>query len=521
VTKTMSGPAAGPNALDNATTSLSTSALATDTKHRTAGTADAPAAPRRPGLILATVLVGYFMALLDGSIVNVALPSIHEKLHASGAGLQMVAAGYIIAYAVLLVTGARLGRILGHERLFKAGLAAFTIASLACGMAQNTGQLITFRVIQGVAAAVMLPQVLSLIQQTFQGEARAKAMSAWTAVLASGIVVGQVLGGILVTANLFGWSWRPVFLVNVPIGVVLYIAALRSLPSVKPQNSAANTASHNKLDLAGVLTLSPTILALVVPLVLGHDEHWPLWGWILLAATLPLLALFLAVERRVARRGDSPILPGRILRMSGMKPSLIVIFLTMVVYAGNLFATAIHLQGTLGFSALKTGLAFAPCAATFGLVSYFWRRIPAHLVRRMSFLGLLIGAATTAAQIWMFKDGGYGGVWFYLNQLVYGFGIGIANAPTMTLALMRVPVADASDGSGTLATNAQLAQVVGIASLGTLYLTVAAGHAVHAAGHAMAVLSGAGVLVTLLAAVFSFHLYRLDKRERSAAAAAA
>ncbi|MEY9927624.1 MFS family permease [Catenulispora sp. GP43] len=517
MTKTiMSESGSGPNQMTTATAG-GTATLTPPRHQRTPVAADAPAGNRRSGLILATVLVGYFMALLDGSIVNVALPSIREKLHATGASLQLVAAGYIIAYAVLLVTGARLGRILGHERLFKAGLAGFTIASLACGLAQNSGELIVFRVIQGITAAIMLPQVLSLIQQNFQGEARAKAMSAWTAVLASGIVVGQVLGGVLVTANLFGWSWRPVFLVNVPIGIVLYIAAIRSLPSVKPQNTAAG----NKVDLAGVLTLSPTILALVVPLVLGHDEHWPIWGWVLLAATVPLLALFLAVERRVARRGTSPILPGRILSMSGMKPSLIVIFLVMVVYAGNLFATAIHLQGALGFSALKTGLAFAPCAASFGLVSYFWRNIPAHLVRRLSVIGLLIGAASMAAQIWMFKDGGYGGLWFYLNQMVFGFGIGIGNAPTMTLALMRVPVADAADASGTLATNAQLAQVVGIASLGTLYLTVAAGHAVHSAGHAMAYLSGAGVVVTLVAVAFSFHLYRLDKHERAATAAAA
>jgi hypothetical protein len=193
----------------------------------------------------------------------------------------------------------------------------------------------------------------------------------------------------------------------------------------------------------------------------------------------------------------------------------------MTVYAGNLFATAIHLQGSLGFSALKTGLAFAPCAASFGLVSYYWRNIPAHLIRRLSVIGLLIGAASMAAQIWMFKDGGYGGVWFYLNQMVFGFGIGIGNAPTMTLALMRVPVSEAADASGTLATNAQLAQVVGIASLGTLYLTVAAGHAVHSAGHAMAYLSGAGVIVTLIAVVFAYQLHRQDKHERAVAAATA
>ncbi|NUR30302.1 MAG: MFS transporter [Catenulispora sp.] len=501
-----------------------TTALSTATQPRTqkkvkpdSASAGAGTAPKRPGLILATILVGYFMALLDGSIVNVALPSIHEKLHASGAGLQMVAAGYIIAYAVLLVTGARLGRILGHERLFKSGLLAFTIASLACGLAQNTGQLITFRVIQGVAAAVMLPQVLSLIQQTFQGEARAKAMSAWTAVLASGIVVGQVLGGVLVTANLFGWSWRPVFLVNVPIGVVLWLVAAKTLPSVRPQNTAAN----NKVDLAGVLTLSPTILALVVPLVLGHDEQWPVWGWIMLAATLPLLGVFLAVERRVAAGGSSPILPGRVLRMPGIKPSLVLIFLVMVVYAGNLFATAIHLQGALGFSALKTGLAFAPCAASFGLVSYYWRKIPAHLIRRLAVVGLLIAVAAMAAQIPMFKDGGYGGAWFYVDQLVFGLGVGLGNAPTMTLALLNVPVTDAADASGLLATNAQLAQVVGIATLGTLYLSVAPGHAVHAPGHAMAALSVAAVAVTLVAVGFAHHLHRHDRRQRLAAANAA
>jgi MFS family permease len=479
--------------------------------------AGGPAAPKRPGLILATLLVGYFMALLDGSIVNVALPSIHEKLHASGAGLQMVAAGYIIAYAVLLVTGARLGRILGHERLFKAGLAGFTVASLACGVAQSTGQLITFRVIQGVAAAVMLPQVLSLIQQTFQGEARAKAMSAWTAVLASGIVVGQVLGGVLVTANLFGWSWRPVFLVNVPIGIVLWLVAARTLPSVRP----GNTAATGRVDLAGVLTLSPTILALVVPLVLGHDEHWPVWGWILLAAALPLLGLFLAVERRVAARGASPILPDHILRMPGMKPSLLLIFLVMVVYAGNLFATAIHLQGALGFSALKTGLAFAPAAFTFGLVSYFWRRLPMRHIRLLSVAGLLIAVVAMLAQIPMFRDGGSGGAWLYVDQFVFGLGVGLGNAPTMTLALLKVPVADASDASGVLATNAQLAQVVGIATLGTLYLSVASGKALHPAGHAMAVLSVAAAVVTLVAVGFAHHLHRHDKRQRVAAAAEA
>ena len=181
--------------------------------------------PVRPGLVLAVVLIGQFMAVLDASIVNVAAPSIHASLRASGAGLQLVVAGYTITYAVLLVTGARLGDILGHRRVFLAGLVLFTLASLGCGLAGTASLLIALRFVQGAGAAVMIPQVLSLIQRTHAGPARARAMSRYSAVLAGGAVVGQVVGGLLISANLFGSSWRPVFLVNVPIGVLLLVAA--------------------------------------------------------------------------------------------------------------------------------------------------------------------------------------------------------------------------------------------------------------------------------------------------------
>jgi MFS family permease len=187
----------------------------------------------RPGLVLAVVLIGQFMAVLDASIVNVAAPSIHASLHASGASLQLVVAGYIITYAVLLVTGARLGDILGHRRVFLGGLVLFTLASLGCGLAGTAGQLIALRLAQGAGAAVMIPQVLSLIQRTHAGPARARAMSSYSAVLAGGVVVGQLVGGLLISANLFGSSWRPVFLVNVPIGVALLAVGARALPHGK------------------------------------------------------------------------------------------------------------------------------------------------------------------------------------------------------------------------------------------------------------------------------------------------
>src|SRR6201986_2792807 len=175
----------------------------------------------RPGVVLAIVLTGQVMAIIDTNIVNVAVPAMHATLGASGAGLQLVVAGYTIAYAVLLVTGARLGDILGHRRVFLGGLVLSTLASLGCGPAGTAGELIALRFAQGAGAAVMIPQVLSLIQRTHAGPARAGAMSRYSAVLAGGAVVGQLAGGLLISANLFGSSWRPVFLVNVPVGVAL------------------------------------------------------------------------------------------------------------------------------------------------------------------------------------------------------------------------------------------------------------------------------------------------------------
>ncbi len=236
------------------------------------------------------------MAVLDASVVNVAAPSIHAALHASGAALQLVIAGYTITYAVLLVSGARLGDLLGHRRIFLTGLALFTVASLGCGLAGSTAQLVALRLVQGVGAAMMIPQVLSLIQRTFTGPRRARAMSAYSAVLALGVVAGQVAGGLLISADLLGSTWRPVFLVNVPIGVVLILAGWRLLPAGRGDGGRG-------LDLPGLVLLTPAVLAVVIPLVLGQPEHWPVWGWLCLAASVALFAGFARAERRLEARG--------------------------------------------------------------------------------------------------------------------------------------------------------------------------------------------------------------------------
>jgi MFS family permease len=422
--------------------------------------------PVRRGLVLAVVLIGQFMAVLDASIVNVAAPSIHASLRASGASLQLVVAGYTITYAVLLVTGARLGDILGHRRVFLGGLVLFTLASLGCGLAGTAAELIALRFAQGAGAAVMIPQVLSLIQRTHTGPARAGAMSLYAAVIAGGAVVGQLAGGLLISANLFGSSWRPVFLVNVPIGVALLAVAARALPHGKGEPGRT-------LDLPGLALLTPAVLAFVLPLVLGQPDHWPHWGWVLMAASVPAFAAFAAAERRAARAGGTPLIPGRVLRVPGVPVAIAALFTVMIIFSGFFFTLALHLQDGLGFSPLRAGLAFAPAAVTFALVSLNWRRLPPRWHGALIVGGFVLFAAGMAGLAWVLHSGGTGGAGLYLLGGLSGAGMAAAFSPLMTRVLLSVPVELAADATGVVVTVNQLGLLLGVATFGTLYLNLA------------------------------------------------
>ncbi|WP_443071891.1 MFS transporter [Streptomyces sp. NBC_01477] len=459
-----------------------TTAAVTDSGGRNTGRSTGRAGPRS-GLLLATILMGQFMALLDVFIVNVAAPTIRTDLHASGASLQLIIAGYTIAYAVLLITGARLGDLLGHRRLFVAGLAVFTVASLACGLAQDTGELIGFRLVQGAGSALMIPQVLSLLQLTFSGEARTRAMSVYSAVLSSGAALGQSLGGVLVSADLFGAGWRPVFLVNVPIGAAMLVIA----PRVLPGDGRRDPERRRGLDLPGLTVLAAAVTLLTVPLVLGQEEGWPVWGWVCLALSVPLFGLFVVLESRLARRGGAPLVSGRVLRAPGMLRAVLVIMTTMAVNAGFLFAVALHLQSGLGFGALRTGLTFAVAAVTFGGVGLTWRRLPVSWRPWLPAAGLLIAAGSFAGLGLALRGGGDGGAALYVCLLTLGGGLGLGFSPAFTLALFAVAPQDAADASGLLATVTQLGQLIGVAALGTLFLNRLDLPGVHPSAHAFAV----------------------------------
>jgi EmrB/QacA subfamily drug resistance transporter len=458
---------------------------------------------RRTGAILTVILLGYFMAILDVAIVNVALPTIRSSLHSSGAGLQLSVSGYTISYAVLIVTGARLGDLWGHARMFRAGLVLFTLASLACGLAPSTAALIAFRLLQGAGSAAMMPQVLSLIQRNFEGQSRLKAMSLYTAVISGGAVAGQVVGGVLISANLFHATWRPCFLVNVPVGIAVFVASLKVLPKDKGEPGRG-------IDPLGVAILTPTVLAFVVPLVMGHDEHWPLWGWLLLAASAVGLGAFVVVEGRVGRRGGAPIIPGRVLRHPGFAVSVFTLFLAMVLMMGLMFSVTLHLQGALGFSALGSGLAFAPQAVAVFLVSMTWRRLAPHWYVREVVSGFVLTAASVGGLALALRHDGTGGFarWVFLTTL--GLGLGLAFSPLMGLMLSRIPMQDAADASGVIATLTQIGQVTGVATVGTLFLNLDTG-TLAASAHAVTVVCVVAGVLALGGAAVAARIPRIPR----------
>jgi len=474
-----------------------------------------------PGTVLAIVLTGQLMAVLDATIVNVAVPTMHAGLHASGAGLQLIVAGYTIAYAVLLITGARLGDILGYRRMFRAGVLLFTLASLGCGLAPSAGLLIGLRFAQGVGAAVMIPQVLSLIQRTYTSPApRARAMSLYAAVISGGAVLGQVVGGLLISADLFGATWRPIFLVNVPVGIAVLLFG-RLLPDGRGRPGRT-------LDVPGLLVLTPAVFALVLPLVLGQSLGWPAWGWALLAASVAGFSLLGYVERRVAVRGGQPILPQALLGLPGVRTGIMGLFASLVVFGGWLFGFALQLQDGLGDSALRAGLTFAPAALAFALVSLNWQRLPARFHAGLAVTGFLVNGLALLVLGILMRSGGTGGGLVYVAAVFSGAGMAAAFGPLMTRVLSRVPVAMAADASGVIVTVNQLGIVVGIATFGTLYLNLAGHLPVHASGafalssaHAYLATSAALAGLSLAGAVLALAHVRGVARGAAAVQAAA
>jgi MFS family permease len=411
----------------------------------------------RRGPMLAVLLLGQFMALLDTSVVNVAMPTIGAGFHASGAWLQLVVGGYMVAYAMTLITGARLGDLYGRRRMYLIGVVLFTLASLACGLAPAILPLVLFRFAQGMAAAVMVPQIISVIQTHFAGPARAKALSAYGATLSAGQVAGLVVGGLLLAANLFGAQWRPIFLINVPVGILLAVLVPRLVPADRPM-------AARRLDLTGLALSTCAVLLLVLPMVIGHELGWPRWTFFCFALGLGLAVVFVRVERRV----DDPLLNFDVLRARGLGAGIATLACTLLALAGFMFSFTLQLQNGLGESALRSALTWLPFAISFGLVGFFWRSLPSRLHHLVVPTGLAL-CMLGYVGIGLTQLGAGSLVWPAL--VLAGAGMGLSASPLVTQALVHVPMSRAADASGVLTTTIQLAQVGGVTIFGTLYLS--------------------------------------------------
>lgn len=407
--------------------------------------------------MLAVLLLGQAMASLDGSIVAVAAPTIRAGLRASGADVQLIVSGYLLTTGVLFVTCARLGDVLGHRRTFLAGLGWFTLASLLCGLAVTPTMLVLTRLVQAMGAALLMPQVFSLIHRHWEGTERRRAIGAYSAILALGVVLGQVGGGLVVGADLLGLSWRPVFLVNVPIGLTALAVGARVLPGARAEGRA-------RLDVPGVLLLTVAMTAIILPLTVGHDRHWPAWTWSVLVAGVVLLGLF----GRHERRASHPLLDPAALRPPVARFGMPACCLVMGCYAVFLLTFTLHLQSRLGESPLEAGITFVPFAVGFGVLSLTWTSLPDGLQRCLPVVGPMVFAVGSVVAVLLCREQrppiGAAAVLF-----LAGAGHAAGYSPLIARITSRVDSRLASAISALNATGPTLAEVMAVAGLGTVY----------------------------------------------------
>ena len=427
-----------------------------------------PDADPRRWIAFAVVLAAGFMDLLDVTIVNVAVPSIRNDLHAEYSQLEWIIAAYVLAFAAVLITGGRLGDIYGRKRVFLTGMAGFTIASAACGLATDPTVLIGSRFAQGAMGALMVPQILAIIQTTFPKEERAKAIAIYSGVGGSASAVGLALGGILVQADLFGLAWRPIFLVNIPIGIAGFIAAWFVM-------SDSKSATPPRLDPVGMVLAVSSVLLLVYPLTEGRRLDWPAWVFVMIAAALAMFVGFLFYERGLARVGRSPLVDLGLFRSRPFAVGVGTWLLFWIAMGGFFLVWTLFMQGGLGWSPLRAGLTSALFAVGAGVgAGLSVGVLAARYGRRVLMIGALVNAAGFALYGAMgVRYGSEFTSWqMALPLLLTGAGFGMVVAPTLDLLLGQVPQREAGSASGLLNTGQQLGTALGVALVGVLFFTV-------------------------------------------------
>jgi EmrB/QacA subfamily drug resistance transporter len=443
---------------------------------------------------LPVVLAGTFMVVLDFFIVNVALPSMQSDLNASNGAIEWVVAGYALTSAVLLITAGRLGDQFGRRRVFSIGLALFTLASLECGIAGTAEMLVAARLVQGAAAAILMPNVLSIIGVAYAGADRARALTAYGLVMGLAAVGGQLIGGLLVQADIAGLGWRSCFLINVPIGV----AALALAPRVVPESRNEYASG---LDLTGTLLVTAGLTAVVLPLVEGRQHGWPAWTLMSLAAAPVLLAGFVAHQRRLAQRGGTPMLDTTLFGERTFTAGLLTQFTFWGGQASFFLVLALYLQAGRGLSAMTAGLVFTILAASYLVASMASEGLLARFGPRVLAAGALVLAAGHGLLLAAVAEVDVGGSIAPLvpGLLVIGAGMGLVIAPLTTTILSGVDEQQAGAASGMLATTQNVGNALGVAVTGVIFFGALHGGYAHALRLSLAELAALLVAAAALA----------------------
>jgi EmrB/QacA subfamily drug resistance transporter len=451
----------------------------------------------RRWISLALLLASVFMDMVDSQIVTIALPTIQRHLHATPAALQWTVTGYTLAFALTLITGGRLGDKVGRRASFVAGTAGFAAASLLAGAAPNMTVLLTARALQGVCAGIMVPQVLAFIYAEFPIAEQGRAMGLFGMTFPLGGIAGPLLGGVLTGSDLFGWHWRTIFFVNVPIGLAAALGAALILPA---RRAASRTWS---IDLSSLALLTAALLAALYPLVEGRALGWPAWSFVLLAASLPLGWLFVHAQRGLVRRGRQPLISPSLL---ATRPVAVGCLLMVIFYCGMgaFFVLTLHLQDGLGYSPMKAALALVPATAGIGAGNAAGMPLVATHGRRIPMAGLAVLILSAGAG--MFVVGHYGtrlNPWELIVPVVlFGLGLGLGSSSLMLIAISGARPGDAGAASGLVNTVVQLGTAAGPATIGTLFFARLPQHgypdATQLALASGAVLFAAALLVCLL-----------------------
>ncbi len=464
--------------------------------------ATAPPVPAEEGMNVGAlirmliVVSGMFMIGLDFFGVNVAIPSMRSNLHASPAAVEFVVSVFNLAYSASMVTAGRLGDLYGRRRVFAVGMVFFTLASLLAGLAPTVGVLIAARVVQGIGAAVMTPQMLAILNTAFSGPQRVRAFTAFALAMGISATFGQLIGGSMIHLNIAGLGWRSIFLVSVPIGTVSLLLMGKFIPE-------SRGSGRQGLDLVGALLGGLGLLAIVFPLIEGRQQGWPAWTWLCLAAAVPLLTLFALRQNRLESTGRAPLISLSLFHERAFSVGVSIILGFFAAMASFMLVFALYLQDGQGLTPLGSGLVFAGLGVGYVPAAFAAPRIAVRMGRQVLTLGALVVSLGYALMIIAAREVGVTGhaAWVMPGLAVAGAGMALFANPVIPTVLAGVSPHHAAAAAGVMSTAQEGGNSLGVAAIGVVFFGVLGSAPTHSIAYAHAFEWSAAVLALFTAAV--------------------